>query len=364
MAAAADPLGAHLGVGLHPDDDPADRPHRPVDGRLQGASRARSPGSTRSTSPRPSRRSGWALVSIVFYVGLTLISENILGDSIAAVGLMIAFYYGLTGFARLVLPQDHVVERPRLRDAGPVAVLWAARCCWVAFVWRPGRTPTRRTATTTLGGHRRGLLIGIGALLVGVVLMVHLQARPPRLLPRRDAAEAQLHDLILHGAGGIRHGGRRLPDSGPMPTVIAPDLSNLPPGAGAVDPVTGQGVHPRRVEDAYARRGPRLSGPEPTRVPGSTGRSQVDGAVHPGAVTPMPDLLVEAEGAGAGVGRQRGPAAPWPRADANASTSRACASPRPRWSRRTASRAMKPRRRRRRPSARSDGADDRAGRVG
>ena len=38
-------------------------------------------------------------LSIVWYVGLTLVSENILFDSIAALGLMIAFYYGLTGFA-------------------------------------------------------------------------------------------------------------------------------------------------------------------------------------------------------------------------------------------------------------------------
>ena len=38
-------------------------------------------------------------LSIVWYVGLTIISENILFDSIAALGLMIAFYYGLTGFA-------------------------------------------------------------------------------------------------------------------------------------------------------------------------------------------------------------------------------------------------------------------------
>ena len=37
--------------------------------------------------------------SIVWYVGLTAISEDILFDSIAALGLMIAFYYGLTGFA-------------------------------------------------------------------------------------------------------------------------------------------------------------------------------------------------------------------------------------------------------------------------
>ena len=38
-------------------------------------------------------------LSIVWYVGLTLVSENILFDSIAALGLMIAFYYGLSGFA-------------------------------------------------------------------------------------------------------------------------------------------------------------------------------------------------------------------------------------------------------------------------
>ena len=38
-------------------------------------------------------------VSIVWYVGLTIVSKNMLGDSIAALGLMIAFYYGLTGFA-------------------------------------------------------------------------------------------------------------------------------------------------------------------------------------------------------------------------------------------------------------------------
>src|SRR5215218_10443764 len=38
------------------------------------------------------------LVSIAFYVGLTLVSENVLADSILATGMLIAFYYGLTGF--------------------------------------------------------------------------------------------------------------------------------------------------------------------------------------------------------------------------------------------------------------------------
>ena len=39
------------------------------------------------------------ILSITWYVGLTLVSENILFDAIAALGLWIAFYYGLTAFA-------------------------------------------------------------------------------------------------------------------------------------------------------------------------------------------------------------------------------------------------------------------------
>jgi len=38
-------------------------------------------------------------VSVAWYVGLTLVSQNVLADSIAALGLMIAFYYGLVGYA-------------------------------------------------------------------------------------------------------------------------------------------------------------------------------------------------------------------------------------------------------------------------
>jgi amino acid transporter len=38
-------------------------------------------------------------LSIVWYVGLTIFSEDILFDSLAALGLMISFYIGITGFA-------------------------------------------------------------------------------------------------------------------------------------------------------------------------------------------------------------------------------------------------------------------------
>jgi amino acid transporter len=41
---------------------------------------------------------GMAIVSIAFYVLMTIVSENVLSDTISAIGLLIAFYYGLTGF--------------------------------------------------------------------------------------------------------------------------------------------------------------------------------------------------------------------------------------------------------------------------
>ena len=43
------------------------------------------------------------VLSIVWYAGLTVVSQNILYDSIAALGLMIAFYYGLSGYACVVV---------------------------------------------------------------------------------------------------------------------------------------------------------------------------------------------------------------------------------------------------------------------
>jgi amino acid transporter len=40
--------------------------------------------------------------SIIWYVGLTILSEDILFDSLTALGLMISFYIGLTGFATAI----------------------------------------------------------------------------------------------------------------------------------------------------------------------------------------------------------------------------------------------------------------------
>ena len=59
--------------------------------------------------------SPWAAVSIALYVMMNYLSNGnaVIEDSVSALGVWIAFYYGLTGLAlRLVLPQT-LRESPR-----------------------------------------------------------------------------------------------------------------------------------------------------------------------------------------------------------------------------------------------------------
>jgi hypothetical protein len=91
----------------------------------------------------------------------------------------------------------------------------------------------------TIFGYGAVAVVGIGALALGVVMMFVWRIASPSYfqgltLPRRSSS-----DLVLVPARGVEpmFG---LPDSGDMPTVIAQDLSNLPPGETAVNPETGE----------------------------------------------------------------------------------------------------------------------------
>jgi amino acid transporter len=178
--------------------------------------------------------------SIVFYVGLTLISENILADTIEAVGLMIAFYYGLTGFACAWFYRKTMWSSPRDIIMQGLFPFLGGTILLVAFVWAAKlyAAPDWGAGGTHIGSVGGVFLLGIGSLLAGIPFMLVWQWIEPayfrgETLPRRDSS-----DLILVGGGGIPTG-FRLPDSAEG-TVIAPDLSNLPPGQTAIDPRTGE----------------------------------------------------------------------------------------------------------------------------
>jgi amino acid transporter len=110
--------------------------------------------------------------SIVWYVGLTLISQNILYDSIAALGLMIAFYYGLTGFACTIY-----YRRVLFRSAknfvlmGLAPALGGLMLTWVFVQSVINLSNPKEAYSGAVLGIGTPLFIGIVALLLGVVLM-------------------------------------------------------------------------------------------------------------------------------------------------------------------------------------------------
>ena len=147
---------------------------------------------------------GMGLASIAFYVLLTAVSTDVLGDTIASIGLLIAFYYGMTGFTapvffRRVLtrsPKDFI-ERGLIPFLGGLillgAFLQAVHDYWLVGPDADSTTSWRMPFPPhwEIGGI---FLTGVGALLLGVVLMLITWAvMPPffrgQTLPKRTAEE-------------------------------------------------------------------------------------------------------------------------------------------------------------------------------
>ena len=92
--------GALVGGGLDADDHPAHRADHPLDGGLQGDPERRSRGCTSAISRQRSRRWSWAWCpSRSTWCMNYLSAGQVIKDSVDSLGVMIAFYYGLTGFS-------------------------------------------------------------------------------------------------------------------------------------------------------------------------------------------------------------------------------------------------------------------------
>ncbi|GAA2154834.1 APC family permease [Kitasatospora kazusensis] len=121
---------------------------------------------------------GMGIASIAFYVLLTAISGNVLADSIASVGLGIAFYYGLTGFAcvwyyRRVLTRStrDFVFKGLAPGLGGLSLLYFF--CYGAFDVYAKPDFGATSIDLPVFGQTGGVtVIGLGALVLGAVLML------------------------------------------------------------------------------------------------------------------------------------------------------------------------------------------------
>ena len=188
---------------------------------------------------------GMGLVSAAFFLLMTWISTNILFALIGAIGLQIAFYYGLTGFACVWFYRRTLTKSIRHFFMRGVLPLAGGIFLFVMFVYATGVYGKVDNLTdddgnnVTIFGIGAVAVVGIGTLLLGLVLLAVQWVVSPdyfrgKTLPRRSHG-----DLLLVGEVPIGAEPIALPDSR-EDLIIAPDLSNLPPGRTAVDPATGE----------------------------------------------------------------------------------------------------------------------------
>ncbi|HEY7149712.1 MAG TPA: APC family permease [Gaiellaceae bacterium] len=139
----------------------------------------------------PSTSTIWmGVLSIVWYAALTVVSQNILFDSIAALGLMIAFYYGLSGYACIWFFRRNLKSAKGILLAGIAPLAGAVILTWV-FVKSciDLANPENSESGNSWLGLGPPLLIAVLFLILGIVVML-LQWRFEPGFFRRKAERA------------------------------------------------------------------------------------------------------------------------------------------------------------------------------
>jgi amino acid transporter len=112
------------------------------------------------------------IVATVFYVGMTIISEDFLSDTILSLGIAIAFYYAITGFACVWFFRRTLFDSARNVVFRLVFPLLGALMLTAAFVFSAIDMFDPDYGYTILFGIGGVFVIGIGSLALGVVLMI------------------------------------------------------------------------------------------------------------------------------------------------------------------------------------------------
>jgi len=141
--------------------------------------------------------------SIAWYVVMTILSKNVLGDSILALGLGIAFYYGITGFACVIFYRRELLKSAKNFFLIGVLPALGGLILFALFIkscFDLGKTSAGSTVIFGIGGP---LVIGLGALLLGIPFMLLCQWKFPDFFKRRP----QVADpaLVAHSPAGHSH---------------------------------------------------------------------------------------------------------------------------------------------------------------
>jgi amino acid transporter len=147
--------------------------------------------------------------SIVWFVGVNLVSQNVLGDSVTAIGFMIAFYYGLTGLACVIYYRRAIASSAAnfllagvLPFAGFVMLAYVFVRAYIDYGTKGYAQDFNYTPP--LLGVEVPIIIGIGGLLVGVALMLWAMGAHRVFFRRRlEVADPRALDDAAIAAAGV-----------------------------------------------------------------------------------------------------------------------------------------------------------------
>ena len=134
----------------------------------------------------------FGIVSAVWYAGLAAGSQNVLADSIASVGLMIAFYYAMTAFACVIYFWKYLFTSLKTFVlVGLSSFLGGAILTFVFFKSIIDFTdPANGESGDSWFGWAPPLVIGVGLMLIGIPIMLVWWARHPEFFRRgRDPVD-------------------------------------------------------------------------------------------------------------------------------------------------------------------------------
>ncbi len=145
----------------------------------------------------PANATIWTgILAVIWYVALKLTSENVYYDALTALGLMIAFYYGITGYAAAIYYRKVMFRSAKdFVGMGVLPLVGALILTW-AFVQSvidlasplssyTCTDPEDPATCANLFGIGVPLALSIGFLIVGVVLMVLWRMKSPEFFQRR-----------------------------------------------------------------------------------------------------------------------------------------------------------------------------------
>jgi amino acid transporter len=136
----------------------------------------------------PTNATIWmGILSVVWYVCLKAVSENVYWDALAALGLMIAFYYGLTGYASAVFYRHELLKSVKnffgmgvLPLAGGVILTWAFVQSVIDL-----SDPANSYTGAEWFGVGVPLALAVASAILGVVLMLIWWWRSPTFFRRK-----------------------------------------------------------------------------------------------------------------------------------------------------------------------------------